>query len=217
MGFTTMLDIVGSMIIGGILMTIAWRLSDAATEKTYNNTGELTIQQNLLTVAQMVEFDFRKIGYVNTWSGVLDPRTGKGFKANQAIVFADSTRIKFYTDLPASSSLEGDGNLDSVTYYLGPASECLNTPNPRDRILYRVENTDPPVKSNLGVTEFHLTYYDVFNDSLTFPISDPNLIQNIEIDIKVEDVAAYDQKYSNAFWKQIRLASRNMSRAFILK
>ena len=214
MGFTTMLDIVGSMIIGGILMTIAWRLSDAATEKTYNNTGELTIQQNLLTVAQMVEFDFRKIGYVRTWTGVMDPRGG-GFKANQAIVYADSSRIKFYTDLPASTGLEGDGNIDSVEYYLGPTSECLDTPNPRDRILYRIENNDPPVKSNLGVTKFHLTYYDVGNDSLPSPVVDANQIQNIEIDITVEDVAAYDQKYSNAFWKQIRLASRNMSRAFI--
>jgi len=36
MGFTTLLDIIGSMIIGGILMSIAWRLSDASTEKTYN-------------------------------------------------------------------------------------------------------------------------------------------------------------------------------------
>jgi hypothetical protein len=214
MGFTTMLDIIGSMIIGGILMTIAWRLSDAATEKTYNNTGELTIQQNLLTVAQMVEFDFRKIGYVKTWTGVQDPRGG-AFQSNQAIVYADSSRIKFYTDLPASSSLEGDGNIDSVTYYLGPTSECLGTPNPRDRILYRVENDDPPVKSNLGVTRFHLTYYDVGNDSIASPVVDPNVIQNIEIDIVVEDVAAYDQKYSNAFWKQIRLASRNMSRAFL--
>ena len=214
MGFTTMLDIIGSMIIGGILMTIAWRLSDAATEKTYNNTGELTIQQNLLTVAQMIEFDFRKIGYVRTWTGVQDPRGG-AFMANQAIVFADSSRIKFYTDLPSSSSLEGDGILDSVTYFLGPTSECLDTPNPRDRILYRVENNDPPVKSNLGVTRFHLTFYDVGNDTIATPVFDPNVIQNIEIDIKVEDVAAYDQKYSNAFWKQIRLASRNMSAAMI--
>ena len=60
-----------------------------------------------------------------------------------------------------------------------------------------------------------MTYYDVGNDSLPSPVVDANQIQNIEIDITVEDVAAYDQKYSNAFWKQIRLASRNMSRAFI--
>jgi hypothetical protein len=207
MGFTSLIDIIGSMIIGGILMTIAWRLSDAATEKTYNNTGELIIQQDLLLIAQMVEFDFRKIGYVNSWNPVMDPRTGSAFQSNQAIVSADSSGLKFYTDLLY------DGTLDSVQYYLGPTSECSGTPNPRDRILYRVENAEFPAPSNLGVTQFKLTYYDVNGDILPSPVIDPNRIQNIEINITVEDVAAYDEKYSNAFWKQIRLASRNMSRA----
>lgn len=211
MGFTTMMDIIGSMIIGGILMMIAWRLSAAASEKTYNNSGELTIQQNLLNIAQMVEFDFRKIGYVKTWTAVMDPRTNGRFDPTQAIVYADSNRIKFYTDL-----WPYDGILDSLEYYVGPTSECTSTPNPRDRILYRIENNDAPVASNLGVTQFRLTYYDVDNDSIPTPVLDPTLIQNIEINLTIEDVAAYDEKYSNAFWKQIRLASRNMSRAFFV-
>lgn len=63
MGFSTLLDIIGSMIIGGILLSITMRLNDAATEKTYNNSGELSMQQNLATVAQILEKDFRKIGY----------------------------------------------------------------------------------------------------------------------------------------------------------
>jgi len=207
LGFTTLMDILGSMIIGGVLMMIAWRLSNAATEKTYNNVGELTIQQNLLQVAQIVEFDFRKIGYINSWSPVMDPRTGGPFQSNQAIVSADESSIKYYTDLLY------DGTLDSIRYYLGPTSECANTPNPRDRILYRVENTDVPMPSNLGVTKFHLAYYDVNSDTLLNPVINPNEIQNIEINITVENVAAYDTIYSNAMWKQIRLASRNMSRA----
>jgi hypothetical protein len=41
MGFSTLLDIMGSVIIGGVMMTIAYRLSDTMTEKTYNNNGEL--------------------------------------------------------------------------------------------------------------------------------------------------------------------------------
>ena len=61
MGFTTILDILGSIIIGGILMIIAWRLSEAATERTFNNSGELSMQQNLATIAQIIENDFRKI------------------------------------------------------------------------------------------------------------------------------------------------------------
>jgi len=208
MGFTTLFDIAGSMIIGGILMMIVWRLSDANTEKIYNNSGELTVQQNLLTLAEMIEFDFRKIGYCNTWNAVMDPRTNESFVSSQAIYYANESSMFFYTDL-----YPYDGNLDSLRYYLGPASECSSTPNPRDRILYRVENGSTPVASNLGVTDFRMVYFDVNDDSITTPVITRGLIKSIEINITVENVAAYDEKYSNAFWKQIRLASRNVSRS----
>jgi hypothetical protein len=208
MGFTTLLDIAGSMIIGGTLMMIVMRLSDASTEKTYNNSGELTVQQNLLTLAEMIEFDFRKIGYCNTWNAVVDPRTNQPFVSSQAIYFANQSSISFYTDL-----YPYNGNLDSLRYYLGPTSECSSTPNPRDRILYRVENGNAPVASNLGVTDFHMIYYDVNNDTIPTPVLNRGLIKSIEINITVENVAAYDEKYTNAFWKQIRLASRNVSRS----
>jgi hypothetical protein len=32
----------------------------------------------------------------------------------------------------------------------------------------------------------------------------------MQIDIRVENVAAYDEEYRYAFWRQIRLASRNL-------
>lgn len=208
MGFTTLFDIAGSMIIGGILMMIVWRLGDASTEKTYNNSGELTIQQNLLVLAQMIEFDFRKIGYCNSWDAIMDPRTKQPFNSSQAIIYADETSITFYTDLDPYN-----GVLDSVRYYLGPVSECPSTPNPRDRILYRVENNAVPAPSNLGVTEFRMVYFDVNDDVIPTPVLTRGLIKSIEINITVENVAAYDEKYSNAFWKQIRLASRNVSRS----
>jgi hypothetical protein len=208
MGFTTLFDIAGSMIIGGVLLIMVWRLSEASTEKTYSNSGELTIQQNLLVLAQMIEFDFRKIGYCDSWNAVMDPRTKLAFVSSQAIIYADKTSIIFYTDI-----YPYDGVLDSLRYYTGPVSECTGTPNPRDRILYRVENNDVPVASNLGVTEFRMVYFDVNDDSIATPVTTRGLIKSIEINITVENVAAYDEKYSNAFWKQLRLASRNVSRS----
>ena len=196
MGFTTIIDILGSIIIGGILMMIAWRLSDAATEKTYNNSGELALQQNMVTVAEIIEWDFRKIGYCADWNKLPDP--------SKAILYADSSSIKFLTDIDANCTL------DSIYYYLGPASELSSTENPNDKILYRVINNETPVQSNLGITRFYLVYYDALGDQIDLPISNYGLIAGIEINVVVENVAAYNENYSTAYWRQIRMVSRNL-------
>ena len=196
MGFSTLMDIMGSMIIGGILLSITLRLNDSATGKTYNNSAELSLQENMATVAQIVETDFRKIGYCADWNKFPDP--------SKAVVYADETSIKFLTDIDL------DTNMDSISYYLGSTSELLSTPNPRDRILYRVVNTETPMPSNLGVTQFRLVYFDALGDTLSPPITSPGLITSVEINLTVESVAAYDTAYSSAFWRQIRLVARNL-------
>lgn len=196
MGYATILDIIGSIIIGGILMNIAFRLSDTITDRTYNHTGELTIQQNLATAAQIVEYDFRKIGYCKNWNLIPDP--------TKAILYADTSEIKFYTDI------DNDGVVDSIRYYLGPTSELTGTANPRDRLLYRVLNNETPKSSSLGITQFYLVFYDALGDTLTPPIGVNGGVTSIEINLTVENTEAYDQKYSKAFWRQIRMVSRNL-------
>ncbi len=197
MGFSTIIDILGSIIISGLLMTIAWRLSDSAAEKTYNNSGELTLQENLITSAQIIEYDFRKIGYCANPNNLPNP--------TRSIPYADTSDITFYTDL------NSDGNVDTVRYYLGPVNELTGTPNPRDRMLYRVVNSETPKSSNLGITRFYMKFFDVFEEEITPPVTTPGLIASIEITLVVEDVAAYNEQYSNAIWRQIRLASRNIN------
>jgi type II secretory pathway component PulJ len=196
MGYSTLLDILGSIIMGGIIMTIVFRLSDAATEKTYNNSGELALQQNLATVAQIIERDFRRIGYCQDWNKIPDP--------SKAILYADTTRIKFLTDV------EPDGNVDSIDYYIGPASELTITENPRDRILYRRVNNEVPAQSNLGITDFYMVYHDALGDSIPLPITNYGIIASVEINVTIENVSAYDQKYSTAYWRQIRMVARNL-------
>lgn len=196
MGFSTILDIIGSMIIGGILLTTTWRLSDAATEKTYNGSGELSLQQNLVVTAQIIENDFRKIGFCEDWNKLPDP--------SKAIISADLNSIKFLTDTNL------DGELDSIRYFLGPTSELSMTPNPRDRMLYRVVNNETPGGSNLGITQFFMIYYDALGDTIPLPITITGEIASVEINITVENVAAYDTSYSSAYWRQIRMIARNL-------
>jgi hypothetical protein len=52
-------------------------------------------------------------------------------------------------------------------------------------------------------------------NQLSFPITVPSEIYTMQINIKVEDVYGYNRKdsdedYASAFWRQVRLASRNL-------
>lgn len=196
MGTSVILDILGSTVIGGILMMNLFQINGNAIENNYTGNGELIAQTNLSTTVQILEIDFRKIGYCADWEQIPIP--------TQAIISADSSSIKFLTDV------DSDGIVDTMHYYLGPTSELLSTPNPRDRFLYRVVNSEVPAGVNLGVTQFNLTFFDVLGNPISFPIAVPGEIYTMQIDITVEDVSAYDEKYSSAFWRQIRLAAKNL-------
>ena len=196
MGANVILDIMGSIVIGGILMLTLFRLSDRATESTYNKMGDLTIQQNIATVVSILEHDFRKIGYCANWTKIPNPA--------KSIIYADSNKIKYLTDV------DRNGIVDTMSYYIGPASELIYTANPRDRFLYRVVNNETPVKVNLGVTQFQLVYYNFNKNIIPSPVAVPGEIYTIQISVAVEDVEAYDQKYSQVFWRQIRLVARNL-------
>jgi len=202
MGFSTLLDILGSTIIGGMLLLILLRLNDSAVANSFQYNGELIIQKNLVEVVKLLEFDLRKIGYCADWAALPDP--------SKAIIAVDTNSITYQTDLPSSANPNGDGVVDTLTYYLGPADELLGTPNPNDRMLYRIVNNSPPLGSNLGVTKFDFKFFDTFGNEIPFPITVPGEIQSMQIDIAIEDIAAYDNEYRRVFWRQIRLAARNL-------
>ena len=201
MGFSTLLDILGSVVVGGLLLLILFRLNDATVENNYVYGGEAIAQSNLVEVVQLVEHDFRKIGYCRDWNQIPDP--------SKSILVANQDNIMFLTDE------NNDGNIDTISYYLGSVDELSNTPNPNDKMLYRVLNNNQPQGANLGVTQFDLFYFDAMGNQLTFPITVPSEIYTMQINIRVEDVYGYDrkhdeEKFASAFWRQVRLASRNL-------
>jgi hypothetical protein len=196
MGYNVILDILGSIVIGGILMLSIFRVHTSSTEDMYRGSSNLVAQTNLATIVQVLESDFRKIGYCADWQKIPIP--------TEAIINADSNDIRYLTDI------EQDGDVDTVRYYFDYATDIPETPNPRDRFLYRIVNSEAPVGVNLGVTQFSMDFFNALGSELTFPISDPREIYTMQIDITVEDVAAFDQKYQTIFWRQIRMAARNL-------
>lgn len=196
MGFSTLIDILGSIMIGGILLMILLRLNDSAVQNSFQYNCEVITQRNLVEIVQLLEHDFRKIGFCKDWNNFPDP--------TKAIISADSTSISFLCDV------DSDKDMDTLSYILGSTNELLQTPNPNDKMLYRQVNNEPLAGANLGVTQFKLTYFDSFGVEIPLPILIPSEIYTMQIDLVVEDVVAYNQEYNRVFWRQIRLAARNL-------
>lgn len=214
MGFASLIDILGSVMVGGSILLILFKLNDSVVENQYLSSGELIVQTNLIAVVELFEHDLRKIGYCEDWKNLPDPTV--------AILEATDTSITFLSDVAVSSTQPtGDGTVDTIKYWIGSptANEVKNTPNPRDRILYRQVNNSSPLYSNLGVTQFEMKYFDAHGAEInTMPSSPPLGIITLQIDITVENTAAYGDmedtnvysKDRSAFWRQIRLAAPSL-------
>jgi len=205
MGFSTLIDIMGSVVIGGMILMILLRLNDAAIKNSFEYNGDLIVQENLTEIVLLLEHDFRKIGYSKDWLKIPNP--------SKSIISADQTDISFLTDI------EPDGIVDTLRYYLGTRAELSHTENPRDRMFYRQINSGTPVGANLGVTQFDLTYFNTLGAQIPTPVPVPGEIQTIQIDLTVEGTSGYfsaindttvDTLYASTFWRQIRLAARNL-------
>ena len=203
MGSSTILDIIGASVLGGILMLMLFRVHGANTDNVFEYNAELVVQSNLVAAVEVLEYDFRKIGYCKNWDSIPNPGV--------AFLEADKNRISFRSDY------DNDGDIDVITYYLGPTSELSGTPNPRDRKLYRQVNSETPGDVAIGLTQFDLKYFSSLGDEVPAPVANFGLINTIQIDITLENnFAIYDETtdsstFATAFWRQIRLASRNLS------
>lgn len=198
MGFSTILDVLGATIIGGLLLLVLLRVNANATENKIINGSDKILQRDLVDLALTVENDLRKMGYC------ADP--SKLTESMSRIIYANSSQISYYTDV------DRDGNLDSLQYYISDTTALSHTTNPRDRILYRKVNNQLPLIVSTNIVEFNLNYFDALGKALTSPVASPSLIAHMEISFKVEDSEAYDQKYSEAYWQQVRLSSKNLNK-----
>ncbi|MDP4115140.1 MAG: hypothetical protein Q8903_03350 [Bacteroidota bacterium] len=189
MGFQVALDLAGSFIIGGMLLVQIMNIHGNAQTAANLYSQTSIVQRNLTTVVNILEYDFRKMGY-----GVSDP--------TKCIIRADSNRISYLSDI------NRNGNLDTITYYIGPASELSGTPNPNDKYLYRSVDGDTPHPSNLGVTDLHFRYYDQDMNVTSVLVA----IKIVEISIAVQSIFPIDGQYPSAYWKQTRITSRNLNR-----
>jgi len=140
-----LIDLIGSSFIGGILLLLILKLNLYSQNASYSSDTELKMQQNAKTLAEILNYDLRKVGYNYN---------------STAIMIADSNRIKFYADMNEPGTA-GYGTVDVVEYFLSSPSEATGTSNPKDIVLKRVINgVDSSSGPSLGLVKLNFSYFD---------------------------------------------------------
>lgn len=197
MGWSTIIDLLGAAIIGGLLLLNLLRLNQNVYQVDNATGHDVNLQVEVVNVADVIENDFNKIGYCANPANITD---------DPKVTFADSSSIKFQYDE------DKDGDYDEIYYYVSGTDALPETPNPRDRILYRVVNGGYPFILSNNITEFKLQYMDAFWNVLPTPLATPGAANYIKISFRVEDPFAYDQNYVEAFWRRLTVTSKNLKR-----
>jgi hypothetical protein len=203
-----MIDIIGAMVFGGILLLLVLQANYLVAESVGYSRGSTMVQEMLISTVPYLEGDLRNMGF-----GVDDTLA--------IIMSAQRNRIKFRTKLNPSSS-----NVDSVEYFLGNIGE-VPFRNDSVRFIKRKINNESPQTVGLA-TKLSLKYYtQQAADTLAFPIppEDCGEIKLIEITLEMQNPYAAFKKdprmlqpgeqseiFSSALWRQTRLASRNLLR-----
>ncbi len=202
---SSMLDIVFSMVLGSVLLLIVINANNIAGESWSVYNGNMLVQEILIGTAQLVEGEFRNMGF--------------GVPSDVPVIrLADSTRIKFLSDI------DRNGTIDTVYYFEGDTAELSTTENEMDRFLHRQVNNGP-VQSVGTVTRFTLSYISHIGDALASPVPSHRLgeIKLVEITMEVQNPYAMFRQdsiragersalYSSSLWRQTRLASQNLKR-----
>jgi len=164
---STILDIISSTFIGGILLLLIIKLNLFASNASFASDNELKMQQNAKTLAEILNYDFRKIGYKN--NGV-------------SVITTEKEHFKFVGDLQRPGE-SGYGIIDTVEYFVRDSTYSLGTLNENDIVLVRVVNgTDSIAGPSLGLVKINFSYLD----SLSAPTSILSNIKYIKTELWVE-------------------------------
>jgi hypothetical protein len=163
----TIMDILTSTIIGGMLLLLVLKLNLFMSEASYSSDTELRLQQDTKTLSDIMNSDFRKVGYKYD---------------HTAIITAEKDRFKFVGDLEPPGQ-PGFGVVDTVEYFLEDSTHSLGTTNQNDIILVRVlNNHDTIAGASLGLVKLQFSYLD----SISAPTADLTKIRYIKTEMWVE-------------------------------
>lgn len=194
---SNMLDIVGSVVLFGILVVTIGRVQTNLNTAMYANSFTQITQRNAVEFARQLESDITKIGF---------------HVDSEKIKEADSTSIKFMSDYL------NDGTIDEIEYWIGDTSDAHATPNPLDFPIYR-KDADGQIEQLWGTTYFNLRYYNMAYAKMPTPVPSDSLpkIYAIWVTFIMEGRepagSAIDTTYYSITWQKL-IYPRNMGLSY---
>ncbi|MBA4312568.1 MAG: hypothetical protein C0417_08050 [Chlorobiaceae bacterium] len=183
-----MLDIFGSLLIAGIMFLTIFSLMGNMNQANIEKTLNVNVQGDIITLAQILESDLLKIGY---------------HTKNDAIQYADSSGIRFKSDLV------NDSTIVTVQYTLG--GNVTTTKNPKDKFIIRSVDGQTTINASVGLTYIHYSYFDSLGRELTSPLTTTNRLDSIKairVKIRLESAEPVASPYSitptyqSVFWEK---------------
>lgn len=174
-----LLDVFGSVVIAGMLFMLIVKLNLFSSQTSYSSDSELKLIQNTKTLAEIIDYDFRKVGY--RISG-------------NAIETAEFKKFKFNADI------DRDGSPNIVEYTVSTTEKVKGTENPNDVILYRIVDGDSMGGPSLGLVDIKFSYLDSVHTILATPVvgNDLKRIRYIKTEMWVEGSDAIPNAYSTS-------------------
>lgn len=192
----SMMALIGSIVIGGIFLLGLMNYYNDVTVRQQEQVSELLTQEAMATFAEILEFDFNKMG-----SGLNSP--------SGAVV----SLVAGNTDITFRADVDDDGEAETIRYYTANTAESAATENPNDVTLYRLVDGTTTIAATLGVISCTFTLRDMAQNVTT----DFSQVACIEIDLTVESMNKMPKKYtttaefSRALWHP-RITPPNMIR-----
>jgi hypothetical protein len=196
MGFTTIIDILGATIIGGIVLMNLLNMNQNVVQSESMFGHDKSLQVDVVILATIMDRDFGLLGYCGDYTKM----------DSTAIIYGDSVSIRFLADT------DNNGIFDTLYYFTSDTAALSHTPNPRDRILYRQLNSNPPFVVANNITEFNLKYLDTFSNEQVIPIDLNKIVNYVRIAFKVEDPYAYNEEYTEALWRRLTVTANNLTK-----
>ena len=181
----------GSVVVGALLFMLIIKLQLFSSQTSYSSDSELQVIQNTKTLAEIIDYDLRKIGYRHDTS-------------QPAILVADSTELSFYSDIDTS------GTVDIVHYFISDSTHSTGTMNPKDIVLNRTVNGGSLMSGpSLGLIKLRFSYLNKSQAKIPYNLTSANLdsIRYIKTEMWVEstdavaDAYADTSRYAITYWE----------------